>query len=79
MKSAILYDGPSLLDDKPIVVVAVYSDRNTKTGHVVQTYIRIEHYTKDALTNRIDPIELARAKFTTGPFMLTTPAVVGQL
>ena len=39
MNSAILYEGPSLLDDKPIVVVAVYSNRNTKTGHVVQTYI----------------------------------------
>ena len=39
MKSAIIYNGPSLLDDKPIVVIATYSNRNTKTGHVVQTYI----------------------------------------
>ena len=39
MKHAIIYKGPSLLDDKPIVVVATYSNRNTKTGKVVQTYI----------------------------------------
>ena len=39
MKSAIIYNGPSLLDGKPIVVIATYSNRNTKTGHVVQTYI----------------------------------------
>ncbi len=39
MRSAIIYNGPSLLDGKPIVVVATYSDRNTKTGRVLQTYI----------------------------------------
>ena len=39
MKHAIIYNGPSLLDDQPIVVIATYSKRNTKTGHVVQTYI----------------------------------------
>jgi hypothetical protein len=39
MKSAIIYKGPSLLDGQPIVVIATYSNRNTKTGHVVQTYI----------------------------------------
>ena len=39
MKSAIIYNGPSLLDGQPIVVIATYSNRNTKTGHVVQTYI----------------------------------------
>jgi hypothetical protein len=35
----IIYQGPSLYDGAPIVVVATYSDRNTKTGGVVQTYI----------------------------------------
>jgi len=35
----IIYQGPSLYDGKPIVVIATYSDRNTKTGGVVQTYI----------------------------------------
>ena len=39
MRSAIIYNGPSLLDGKPIVVIATYSDRNTKTGRVVQTYV----------------------------------------
>ena len=39
MKSGIIYKGPSLLDGKPIVVIATFSNRNTKTGAVVQTYI----------------------------------------
>ena len=39
MQHAIIYNGPSLLDGKPIVVIATYSNRNKKTGHVVQTYI----------------------------------------
>jgi hypothetical protein len=42
MKSGIIYRGPSLIDGKPIVVVATYSGRNTKTGAVVQTYILCE-------------------------------------
>ena len=39
MKSGILYQGPSLIDGAPIVVIATYSDRNSKTGLMVQTYI----------------------------------------
>jgi len=39
MKSGIIYQGPSLYDGAPIVVIATYSDRNTKTGAMVQTYI----------------------------------------
>lgn len=39
MQSAIIYNGPSLLDGQPIVVIATYSKRNKKTGHVVQTYV----------------------------------------
>jgi len=39
MKSGIIYKGQSLLDGKPIVAIATYSDRNTKTGTVLQTYI----------------------------------------
>lgn len=38
-KSAIIYKGPSLLDGSPIVVVAIDSARNTKTGRMIQTYI----------------------------------------
>ena len=39
MKSGIIYRGPSLYDGAPIVVIATYSTRNSKTGGVVQTYI----------------------------------------
>jgi len=39
MKNGIIYKGRSLLDGKPIVAIATYSDRNTKTGKVLQTYI----------------------------------------
>jgi hypothetical protein len=42
MKSGIIYNGPSLLDGKPIVVIATYSKRNAKTGEVVQTYILVD-------------------------------------
>lgn len=39
MQNGIIYRGPSLYDGAAIVVIATYSDRNTKTGAVVQTYI----------------------------------------
>ena len=39
MKNGIIYQGPSLLDGAAIVAIATYSDRNRKTGAVVQTYI----------------------------------------
>ena len=35
----VIYRGPSLLDGAPIVVVAIFSKRNKKTGGMVQTYI----------------------------------------
>lgn len=37
--SAILYRGPSLIDGAPIVVVAISTSSNSKTGDMVQTYI----------------------------------------
>ena len=52
MKNGIIYKGPSLLDGKPIVVIATYSDRNTKTGKVVQTYI---------LRSDIDPRDASKS------------------
>ena len=52
MKNGIIYKGASLLDGKPIVVIATYSDRNTKTGAVVQTYI---------LRSDIDPREASKS------------------
>jgi hypothetical protein len=51
MKSGIIYNGPSLLDGKPIVVIATYSKRNAKTGAVVQTYI---------LVDGINPLEASK-------------------
>ena len=51
MQSAIIYKGPSLLDGRPIVVIATYSNRNTKTGRVVQTYI---------LCDDINPLEASK-------------------
>ena len=39
LDKAILYEGPSLIDGQPIVAIATYSDKNTKTGLMVQTYI----------------------------------------
>ncbi len=51
IKSAIIYKGPSLIDQKPIVVIATYSNRNTKTGKVVQTYI---------LREDINPLEASK-------------------
>ena len=51
MQHAIIYNGPSLLDGKPIVVIATYSNRNTKTGTVVQTYI---------LRSDINPLEASK-------------------
>jgi len=44
----IIYKGKSLLDKKPIVVIALAKSRNTKTGNMVQTYI---------LRENIDPRE----------------------
>lgn len=35
----IIYDGPSLLDGKPIIVASLLRSSNGKTGNVVQTYI----------------------------------------
>ena len=39
LNKAILYEGPSLIDGQPIVAIATYSDKNTKTGLMFQTYI----------------------------------------
>ena len=35
----IIYEGPSLLDGKPIVAIAIASENNSKTGVAIQTYI----------------------------------------
>jgi hypothetical protein len=38
-KSSVIYSGPSLIDGKPIVCIAIIGSGNIKTGNMVQTYI----------------------------------------
>lgn len=38
-KSAVIYNGPSLIDGKPIIVVAIVTSSNVKTGNLIQTHI----------------------------------------
>ena len=46
----VLYDGPSALDSKPIVVVATLNSANAKTGNMIQTWIiRSDVHPLDAL------------------------------
>ena len=52
---AIIYRGPSLIDGAPIIVIAIDSARNTKTGRMVQTYIlRADIDPRDASKNGAD-------------------------
>ena len=53
MKSGIIYKGPSRIDGAPIVVLATYSNRNPKTGAVVQTYILLDD-------ENINPLEASK-------------------
>tara|TARA_R110000822_G_scaffold302227_1_gene426378 strand:- start:4 stop:747 length:744 start_codon:yes stop_codon:yes gene_type:complete len=50
-KSYVIYDGPSLIDGKPIVAIAQVKSGNRKTGDMVQTWI---------LRSDIDPISASR-------------------
>lgn len=38
-KNSIIYSGPSLLDGSPIIVVAIVTSGNVKTGNMLQTHI----------------------------------------
>lgn len=38
-RSSIIYNGPSLIDGSPIVVVAIVKSGNVKTGDMIQTHI----------------------------------------
>lgn len=51
MSGHVIYRGPSLLDGAPIVVVALSSSSNRKTGDMVQTYI---------LRDDMDPVTASR-------------------
>ena len=50
-QSYVIYDGPSLIDGKPIVAIAQVKTGNRKTGDMVQTWI---------LRSDIDPITASR-------------------
>jgi hypothetical protein len=39
MPGALIYKGPSRIDDAPIIAVATWESRNSKTGDMLQTYI----------------------------------------
>jgi hypothetical protein len=51
MQSGVIYEGPSLYDGQPIVVIGTWSKRNSKTGGVLQTYI---------LSRDVDPREASK-------------------
>lgn len=38
-QSSVIYNGPSLLDGQPIVVIAIIDSKNKKTGAMLQSYI----------------------------------------
>lgn len=52
-KGYILYEGKSVLDNAPIVVIATMSTQNEKTGDMVQTWI---------IRSDVDPIEASKNK-----------------
>ncbi len=39
IQNSIIYNGPSLIDGKPIIVVAIIKSGNIKTGNMIQTHI----------------------------------------
>ena len=48
----VMYDGPSVLDGAPIVVVATMATSNAKTGQMIQTWI---------LRGDVNPVEASKA------------------
>jgi len=55
LRGVILYEGPSLLDKKPIVVVATFSSANSKTGDMIQTWIlRSDMHPLEAIATKED-------------------------
>jgi hypothetical protein len=52
MAGVVFYEGPSQIDDKPIVAIATDGSSNRKTGDMIQTWI---------LRSRIDPVQAAKA------------------
>jgi hypothetical protein len=52
-KGIVLYEGPSVLDGSPIVVVATLNSKNAKTGDMVQTWI---------MRSDLNPVEASKTK-----------------
>jgi hypothetical protein len=50
-QSSIIYNGPSMLDGQPVIVVAIISSNNAKTGNMIQTHI---------LRADIDPMQASK-------------------
>ena len=54
IKAGIIYRGPSVLDDSPIVCIATINSNNIKTGAMLQTWILADDPERDPLTiNRL--------------------------
>ena len=49
----VLFEGPSQIDGSPIVAIATFGSKNSKTGNMIQTWI---------LRSDIDPIEAVRSE-----------------
>ena len=49
----ILYSGPSQLNGKPIVVIAITHSTNSKTGNMVQTYLMADNGLSPVVSARI--------------------------
>ena len=43
LKNSIIYDGPSMIDGKQIIVVCIVKSNNIKTGNLIQTHIIRAH------------------------------------
>lgn len=51
----ILYDGPSILDGQPIIVIATFESKNAKTGNMIQVWVmRKDIHPLDAIRNGSD-------------------------
>ena len=54
-RGIVFYDGPSLLDGKPILGIALSSTTNSKTGDLMQTYIiKKDMHPQDAINDGSD-------------------------
>jgi len=52
IQNSIIYNGPSMIDGKPIIVVAIIKSGNSKTGNMLQTHI---------IRSDINPLEASKS------------------